>query len=50
MKISRETLAKIESGIREVIDIEVMIFSKTLKVSTDWLLDKQLFESTFKGK
>lgn len=49
-KISRETLAKIEAGIREVTDIEVVIFSKTLKVSVEWLIDKQLFESSFKGK
>jgi HTH-type transcriptional regulator, cell division transcriptional repressor len=39
-KISRGTLAKIESGIRQVTDIEVMALSKTLKVSADWLFDK----------
>jgi transcriptional regulator with XRE-family HTH domain len=39
-KISRGTLAKIESGVRQVTDIELMALSKTLKVSTDWLFDK----------
>jgi transcriptional regulator with XRE-family HTH domain len=39
-KISRGTLAKIESGVRQVTDIELMALSKTLKVTTDWLFDK----------
>lgn len=39
-KISRGTLAKIESGVRQVTDIEVMALSKALKVSADWLFDK----------
>jgi HTH-type transcriptional regulator, cell division transcriptional repressor len=39
-RISRGTLAKIESGVRQVTDIEVMAFSKALKVSADWLFDK----------
>jgi transcriptional regulator with XRE-family HTH domain len=39
-KISRGTLAKIESGVRQVTDIEVMTLSKTLKVTPDWLFDK----------
>jgi HTH-type transcriptional regulator, cell division transcriptional repressor len=39
-KISRGTLAKIESGVRQVTDIEVMALSQTLKVSADWLFDK----------
>lgn len=39
-KISRGTLAKIEAGVRQVTDIELMTLSKTLKVSTDWLFDK----------
>ncbi|WP_023603764.1 helix-turn-helix domain-containing protein [Aliivibrio logei] len=30
--ISRGTLAKIESGVRQVIDIEIVIFSKVLHV------------------
>jgi transcriptional regulator with XRE-family HTH domain len=39
-KISRGTLAKIEAGVRQVTDIELMTLSKTLKVSADWLFDK----------
>ncbi len=49
-KISRGTLSKIEAGIRQVTDIEVMILAKTLKVSPEWLLDKQLLESVLKNK
>lgn len=49
-KISRGTLAKIESGVREVTDVEVMILAKVLKVSPETLLDKQSFEKVFKGK
>ena len=47
-KISRGTLSKIEAGIRQVTDFEVMALAKTLKVSPEWLLDKQLFESLLK--
>jgi HTH-type transcriptional regulator, cell division transcriptional repressor len=39
-KISRGTLAKIESGVQQVTDIEVMALSKALKVTADWLFDK----------
>lgn len=39
-KISRGTLAKIEAGVRQVTDIELMALSKALKVSADWLFDK----------
>jgi transcriptional regulator with XRE-family HTH domain len=39
-KISRGTLAKIESGVRQVTDIEVMALSQALKVSADWLFGK----------
>jgi transcriptional regulator with XRE-family HTH domain len=37
-KISRGTLAKIEAGIREVRDYEIVILAKTLKVDVGWLL------------
>jgi transcriptional regulator with XRE-family HTH domain len=47
-KISRGTLSKIEAGIRQVTDFEVMALSRTLKVSPEWLLDKHLFESLLK--
>ena len=47
-KISRGTLSKIEAGIRRVTDFEVMSLAKTLKVSPQWLMDKQLFESMLK--
>jgi hypothetical protein len=47
-KISRGTLSKIEAGIRQVTDIEVMVLARTLKVAPEWLLDKQLFESLLK--
>ena len=43
-KISRGTLSKIEAGIRQVTDFEVMILARTLKVSPEWLLDKQVFD------
>jgi len=48
-KISRGTLSKIEAGIRQVTDFEVMALAKTLKVSPEWLLDKQLYEKLKKG-
>ena len=47
-KISRGTLSKIEAGIRQVTDFEIMVLAKTLKVAPEWLLDKQLFESLWK--
>ena len=47
-KISRGTLSKIEAGIRQVTDFEVMALARTLKVPPEWLLDKQLFESLWK--
>jgi transcriptional regulator with XRE-family HTH domain len=47
-KISRGTLSKIEAGIRTVTDFEVVALAKTLKVSPEWLLDKQLAESLLK--
>ena len=47
-KISRGTLSKIEAGIRQVTDIEVMVHARTLKVAPEWLLDKQVFESVLK--
>jgi transcriptional regulator with XRE-family HTH domain len=36
-KISRSTLAKIESNVRRVTDIEVKLFSQVLKVSINEL-------------
>ena len=47
-KISRGTLSKIEAGIRQVTDFEVMALARTLKVSPEWLLDKQLFDLMLK--
>ena len=47
-KISRGTLSKIEAGIRQVTDVEVMALARTLKVPPESLLDKQLFESLLK--
>jgi HTH-type transcriptional regulator, cell division transcriptional repressor len=43
-KISRGTVAKLEMGDRRVTDFEVVSLAKALKVSTDWLLDKELHE------
>jgi transcriptional regulator with XRE-family HTH domain len=37
-KISRGTLAKIEAGIREVRDYEIVILARVLKVEVGWLL------------
>jgi transcriptional regulator with XRE-family HTH domain len=48
--ISRDIVAKIETGEREVNDIEIMAFAKILKVPIESLFDKQLFETVFKGK
>lgn len=47
-KISRGTLAKIESGVRQVTDIEVMYLAQTLRVSTFELLDKRVFKRLMK--
>ncbi len=47
-KISRGTLSKIEAGIRQVTDIEVMALARTLRVPPEWLMDRQLFESLAK--
>lgn len=46
--ISRSTLSKIEAGIRQVTDIELMALAKALKVSPEWLLDEELFERIYK--
>ena len=43
-RISRGTLSKIEAGIRQVTDFEVMALARTLKVPPEWLMDRQLFE------
>jgi transcriptional regulator with XRE-family HTH domain len=43
-RISRGTLSKIEAGIRQVTDFEVMALARTLKVPPEWLMDNQLFE------
>ncbi|MBN1149496.1 MAG: helix-turn-helix transcriptional regulator [Anaerolineales bacterium] len=37
--VSRSVVAKIEVGIRQVTDIELVRLSKVLNVSVDWLLD-----------
>lgn len=47
-KISRGTLAKIEAGIRQVTDFEVMALARTLKISPQRLLNKPLFEDLLK--
>lgn len=49
-KISRSTLSKIEAGIRQVTDFEVMALAKALKISPEWLLDEELFEEHFREK
>ncbi len=49
-EISRATLSKIEAGIRQVTDFELVVLAKTLKVSPEWLLDKQLAENLIKGR
>ena len=43
-KIGRVGLAKIEGGVRQVTDFEVMTLSKVLKVPLDWLMDQDEFE------
>jgi transcriptional regulator with XRE-family HTH domain len=49
-KISRVGVAKIETGTRQVLDIEVMTLAETLKVSPDWLMDKDEFKEIRKGE
>ena len=39
--IDRGGLAKIESGIRQVTDIELVKLAKSLSVSTSWLLGEE---------
>ena len=39
--INRVGIAKIEAGIREVTDIEVVKLSKALGVTTSWLLGEE---------
>lgn len=39
--INRVGIAKIEAGIREVTDVEVVKLSKALGVSTSWLLGEK---------
>lgn len=47
-KISRGTLSKIEAGLRTVTDFELMALARTLKVSPEWLFDRQLGETLLK--
>jgi hypothetical protein len=42
-KINRGTLSKMEAGIRQVTDFEVMAVAKTLKVPPGWLLETGVF-------
>lgn len=49
-KCSRVSLAKIETGTRQVTDIEVMILAVNLKVSPDWLMDKDAFKKIRRGE
>jgi transcriptional regulator with XRE-family HTH domain len=49
-KISRVSLAKIETGTRQVTDIQVMILCEILKVSPEWLLDKDEFKRSRLGE
>jgi transcriptional regulator with XRE-family HTH domain len=39
MTLDRAGVAKIETGIREVTDIEVVMLAKALDVSVAWLMD-----------
>lgn len=41
LDISRGTLAKIEAGVRQVTDIEIMLIAKALKVSEGALFQKK---------
>ncbi|MCB0030361.1 MAG: helix-turn-helix transcriptional regulator [Anaerolineales bacterium] len=38
-RINRVGIAKIESGIRQVTDIELLLLSKALSVDVQWLLE-----------
>lgn len=49
-RMSRDIIAKIEIGEREVNDIELMAFAQILKVSIESLFDKQLFEKISKDR
>ena len=39
--IEREAISKIETGDRFVTDYELMVFSKILNVSMEWLIDQE---------
>lgn len=39
--IEREAISKIETGVRFVTDYELMVFSKVLGVTMDWLTGKE---------
>ena len=40
LEISKNILSRIETGERYVTDLELLVFSKVLKVSTAWLLEE----------
>ena len=42
MNIDQSALSKLENGQRPVSDIEVLALARALKVSLDWLLDKEI--------
>lgn len=48
--ISRATLSKIEAGLRQVTDFEVVILADVLGVTFDWLLDKSSLKDISIGK
>lgn len=48
--ISRETLAKIETGIRRVRDYELVALAKALNVSPDALLDENLAKNCLRNE
>ncbi len=45
MKIDRAGVAKIERGLRQVSDVELVILSNALRVSAAWLLDEAQMQS-----
>lgn len=45
-KLGRATLAKIEAGLRGVLDYELLAISNILEVRLDWLLEGSPVEST----
>ncbi len=49
-KISRGTLSKIEAGIRQVTDFELIALAEVLKVSPESLLDVNAYNKYFKDK